>query len=145
MVPAVSSSSNARSIFICVGLLLLHSVVGFLKIIPLVTVRAQTAATLRGRVVDSDGAVVPGTKITVVNREIGVERFAQTDAEGNYQIVGLLVGTYRIEVQAEGFQRQIIENVIVEVGRTMVQNFSLPVGNISQEMTVTAVAQLIDW
>ena len=54
------------------------------------------------------------------------------------------VGTYRIEVQAEGFQKQILENLIVEVGRTVFHDFLLPVGSISQEVTVTAGAQLIE-
>ena len=141
MLPPISSSLNARCIFTCVILLFFHSVIDLAGVVP---VRAESTATLRGRIVDSDGAVVPGAKIIVTNREIGVERFAQTDAEGNYQVAALPVGTYRIEVQAEGFQTQIVQKVIVEVGRTIVQDFSLTVGNISQEVTVTAGAQLVE-
>jgi hypothetical protein len=88
--------------------------------------------------------VVPGANITVGNAEIGLERFAQTDNEGNYQIAALPVGTYRIEAQAAAFQTQIVENVIIEVGRTTIQDFSLLIGNISQEVTVTAGAQLLE-
>lgn len=136
---------NGRCIFTCVILLLFHSVINLPGVVPVVTVSAESTATLRGRIVDSDGAVVPGAKIIVANREIGVERFAQTDDQGNYQVAALPVGTYRIEMQAEGFQTQIVQKVIVEVGRTIVQDFSLTVGNISQEVTVTAGAQLVEW
>src|SRR5262249_45670020 len=141
----LSFSLNTRFIFICLILLLFHSVVDLPGITPLVTISAQSTAMLRGRIVDSDGAGVPTAKITVANPEIGVDRLAQTDDEGNYQVAALPVGTYRIEVQAEGFQTKILEKVLVEVGRTIVQDFRLPVGNISQKVTVTAGAQLVDW
>src|SRR5262245_38942741 len=80
---------------------------------------AQSTATLRGRVVDSSGAVVSGVNLTVSHRETGVDRLAQTDNEGSYQIAVLPIGTYRIAAQAAGFQTQIVENVIIEVGRTV--------------------------
>ena len=105
---------------------------------------AQSTATLQGRVSDTAGAIVPAVTIKVVNPQTGTERLAQTDGEGNYQVAALPVGTYRIEVQTLGFQTQIVENVVVEVGRTMVQDFDLRVGNVAQEVTVTAGAQLLE-
>src|SRR5262245_24388410 len=80
------------------------------------TAVAQSTATLTGRVVDSSGAVVNGVSLTVSHRETGVDRFAQTDKEGNYQVAALPIGTYRIEVQSVGFQTQIVEDLIIEVG-----------------------------
>ena len=115
-----------------------------LLLLPVVSRSAQSTATLRGRVVDLGDAVISEGNITVSSRETGMERFAQTDNEGNYQVAALPVGTYRIEVQAEGFQTQIVDNVIIEVGRTIVQDFTLRLGTISQEMTVMAGAQLIE-
>ena len=105
---------------------------------------AQSTATLQGRVIDPDGAVVPSVKIVVRNRETGEERAAQTDGEGNYQVAALPVGIYRLEIRIPGFQTQVVESLIVEVARTVVQDLQLKVGDISQEMTVTSGAHLIE-
>ena len=69
---------------------------------------------------------------------------AKTDNEGNYQVAALPVGTYSIEVLAQGFQTQIVENLIVEVARTVVQDFQLKIGDLSQEVTVTATPHLVE-
>ena len=105
---------------------------------------AQSTATLQGRVVDPNGAVVMGAKIIVSNREIGVERIVLTDGEGSYQVAALPVGDYRLEVQAGGFRTAIIERLSVEVARTVVQDFELLVGDISQVVTVTPEPPLVE-
>src|SRR5205085_7478242 len=86
------------------------------------TARAQSTATLQGTVTDPQGAVVPNAKVTVRSNATGVERTAQTDSEGNYQIASLQPGVYRVEVQAQGFQGQAVTELNIEVARTVVQN-----------------------
>src|SRR5574341_1298870 len=108
------------------------------------SVHAQSNATLHGRVVDPAGAVVVGVKITARNRATGLERVAQTDSKGNYQIAALPVGVYRVEIQAMGFETQVLEKLSIEVGRIVVRNFQLQVGDVSQQVTVTSNASLID-
>src|SRR3954463_6221416 len=103
-----------------------------------VTAQAQSTATLQGAVTDPQGAVVPNAKVTVRSQATSAERTAQTDADGNYQIASLQPGAYRVEVQAQGFQTQVVAALNVEVARTIVQNFQLTVGSVSQEITVTS-------
>jgi hypothetical protein len=67
-----------------------------------------------------------------------------TDASGRYQIAALPVGDYRLEVRAKGFRTRIIELVRIEVGRRLTQDFQLQVGDFSEELTVTAVGDLIE-
>jgi hypothetical protein len=105
---------------------------------------AQSTATLQGTVTDQQGAVISGARITVRNEATGLERTAQTDAEGNYQVAALPPGTYRIEVQAQGFQTQVVNGVTIEVARTVVQNFQLAVGSVTQEVTVSSDAPAIE-
>src|SRR5262245_34101481 len=109
MIRVLSSSLNARSVIICGVLFFLHSIVGFSRILLAPVLRPQSTGALRGTITDSDSAVVPGASVLVVDRDIGVERFSQSDDEGNYRIAALPIGTYRIEVQAQGFQTQIVE------------------------------------
>jgi hypothetical protein len=109
-----------------------------------VTARAQSTATLQGTVTDQQGAVVPNAKVTVRSQATGAERTTQTDADGNYQVASLPPGLYRVEVQAQGFQAQAASDLSVEVARTVVQNFQLTVGNVTQEVTVTAVPPVVE-
>lgn len=105
---------------------------------------AQSTAILQGTIVDEQGAVVPSAKITVTSAAIGVERVAQTDNEGNYQIPALQPGVYRVEVQAAGFQTQIANALAIEVAKTVVQNFQLSIGSVTQEVTVVSVTPVIE-
>src|SRR5947209_16068187 len=107
-------------------------------------VRAQSTATLQGTVTDQQGAVVPNAKVTVRLRATGAERTAQTDSEGNYQVASLQPGLYHVEVQAQGFQTQVADDLNVEVARTVVQNFQLEVGTVSENITVTSDVPVVE-
>src|SRR5215813_8646375 len=102
------------------------------------TALAQSTATLQGTVTDPGHSVIPGAKITAKNQATGIERTTQTDSDGNYQIAALPVGLYSLEVEAQGFKRELVSNLGVEVGRTIVRNFQLEVGSIEQNVNVTA-------
>jgi len=108
------------------------------------SLHAQSIGSLQGRVFDPEGAVVPGARIAVRNRATGLERFVETDSEGIYLAAALPVGAYRVEADAKGFQIQVVESLIIEVGRAVVQDFSLRVGDITQEMIVTPTGNSID-
>ena len=108
------------------------------------TASAQSTATLQGTVTDPQGAVVPNAKVVVHSRATGVERTAQTDSEGNYQIASLQPGVYRVEVQAQGFQGQAVTELNIEVARTVVQNFQLTVGQVAQTVTVTTDTPVVE-
>jgi Carboxypeptidase regulatory-like domain len=98
---------------------------------------AQADATLRGRVSDPDGAVIPDVQVTLRNRSIGYERTTLTDREGVYQIAALAPGTYKIEVRAAGFRAQLIDDIEIDIGRTVVQDFQLEIGDFAQEVLVS--------
>ena len=104
----------------------------------------QSTATLQGRVVDPSGAVVPNARIAVRDQATGVERTAQSDSDGNYQVAALPPGAYQVEIQAQGFQTQVIHDLKLEVARTETQDFHLTVGAVTQEVTVTSEAPVIE-
>jgi hypothetical protein len=109
-----------------------------------VATRAQSTATLQGSVTDPQGAVVPNARVTVRSGAIGAVRTVQTDSEGNYQVASLPPGVYRVEVQIQGFQTQVIDAVSLEVARTVVQNFQLSVGAVEQTVTVTSDTAVVE-
>jgi hypothetical protein len=106
--------------------------------------RAQSTATLQGTVTDAQGAALPGAAVSVKNVATGVQRDVVTDNHGDYQVASLPVGLYRVEVSAPGFQTQVASDLRLEVARTVVQNFRLKLGGVTEEMTVTAEAPVIE-
>src|SRR5262245_43898554 len=69
-----------------------------------------TTATITGRVVDPQGAVVPGAKVTVTHRGTGAERSVVTNSDGEYTITTLPPGRYNIAVEAQSFSRARVED-----------------------------------
>ena len=73
------------------------------------TVPAQvTTGTVTGRVVDGQGNVVPGAKVTATNRGTGAERSVVTNSDGEYTITSLQPGRYNIAAEAQSFSRTLL-------------------------------------
>jgi len=108
------------------------------------SLHAQSTATLQGTITDSKGAVVPSATVVVRNKATTIERTAQTDSDGNYQVAALPVGTYAIEVRANGFKSQLADSVVLGVAQTIIQNFQLDVGALSEQVLVTSDVPVIE-
>jgi hypothetical protein len=104
---------------------------------------AQTTASIKGTVTDSTGAAVVGAKVTVKG-PLGIERTTQTNTGGDYEIPALPPGTYSVEASIKGFQTQQAKDVVLEVSRNSIQNFSLKVATATEVITVEATAPVIE-
>src|SRR5437762_13901922 len=75
-------------------------------------------STLRGTIIDSSGAVIPG--VTVAAREVSTNitaRTASTDAQGNYEMPGLKAANYQVTATQTGFKRAVVDDVRSEERR----------------------------
>src|SRR5260370_7569755 len=104
---------------------------------------AQSTATVVGTVSDATGASVPNASVTVRNQNTGEERATVTDATGSYVVPSLAIGTYRVEVKSPGMQTVVASNLVLEVGSTVRQDFSLKVASTSETVEITAAAPVI--
>ena len=104
----------------------------------------QTLAALQGRVLDVSGAALQSASITVLNVDTGFRTTVSTDAEGRYSVPAIPAGSYEVTASAAGFQREIIEALTFEVGRTFVRDFHLYIGARSEAVVVTAELPLLD-
>src|SRR5438067_1653303 len=81
---------------------------------------AQSQATtgnIEGRVVDANGAIVPGASISAANQDTGFSKTVTSDFDGNYIFVLLPPGSYKVAVAAvKGFAAATYNNVKVTVG-----------------------------
>src|SRR5262249_5593876 len=75
---------------------------------------AQNTAELRGAVIDSTGAVLPGVALTLVNKGNGQDRNQLTDANGSYVFASLANGEYVLRAELSGFRTQIWDGISLQ-------------------------------
>lgn len=92
--------------------------------------------TILGTVTDSSGAVVANTGVDVTNVATGVTAHTQTTSSGDFSVPFLIVGTYRITVQATGFQKSVVGNIVLNVDQQARANVSLKAGAVSETVEV---------
>ena len=108
-------------------------------------VSAQEAASIVGRVTDESGAVLPGVTVTAKSPALQVgSATTVTDAQGDYRLTPLSIGTYEVDFELSGFQGVRREGVRLTVGFTARVDISLGVGALEEQITVTAVSPLVD-
>ena len=103
----------------------------------------QITGNIRGTVSDPSGAVVRDATVTAEQVETGLTRTALTDRTGNYLLLELPVGHYRLEVAAKNFQKYVQEGISLNVNETASVPVHLVVGAETQQIQVQADAQLI--
>jgi len=97
-----------------------------------------------GTVHDSSGAVVPGATVIIANLATQVTQTEKTNAEGEYVALLLQVGTYSVSIERSGFEKSAQSGIQVNVRSRLQVDFTLQVGSVSQEVTVTGAAPLLD-
>lgn len=100
-------------------------------------------ATLKGTIIDQNGAAVSGASVVVISSERGLRKIANSNADGTYQIPLLQPGTYEVQVEAQGFAKVVAQEVQLTVGQSLVYDVNLRIGAITTVVDVTAEAPLI--
>ncbi|HBB97847.1 MAG TPA: hypothetical protein DC054_20895 [Blastocatellia bacterium] len=103
------------------------------------TVAAQeTTGSLKGTVVDPNGAVVAGANVTLTNTGTGSSQTKQTSGDGNFEFAKLAPGDYTVTVEASGFKRSLSKGVSVKLGIVNPLDVKLETGNVSETVTIAA-------
>ncbi len=95
-----------------------------------------TTGTILGTVTDSSGGVVPDAMVQVTNVGTGAAQTVTSDAQGRYRAPDLPVGDYRISTQKAGFESVVHTGITLSPGANIVVDFALPVGQVTQAVTV---------
>lgn len=104
-----------------------------------------TSGNIEGRVLDPNGAAVPGVTVTATNQQTGFEKTATSDEEGNYRLILLPPGTYKVVATgAQGFQPATLENAAVSVGGQTTLDINLGVGGANTTVDVSADAPVVE-
>ncbi|HXJ40262.1 MAG TPA: carboxypeptidase-like regulatory domain-containing protein, partial [Bryobacteraceae bacterium] len=100
--------------------------------------QVASSTTLVGTVTDSSGAVVPGASVVAVQDATSVAFKGKTSSTGGYTLPYVAVGTYTITVEAASFGKTVHSNVVVENNQTVRSDFTLTVGAVASEVTVSS-------
>ena len=100
--------------------------------------QVASSTTLVGTVTDSSGAVVPGANVAAVQDATKVAYKGKTGSTGSYTLPYVAVGTYTITVEAANFGKAVHSNVLVEVNQTVRADFTLQVGTVANQVTVSS-------
>ncbi|HVZ84480.1 MAG TPA: TonB-dependent receptor, partial [Terracidiphilus sp.] len=95
------------------------------------------SASITGQVTDASGAAIPKATVTVTSQQTGTSRTVVTDSQGRYSVLALDIGGYQVMAQASGFSTETQTGITLAVGQTAVTNFKLPVGTVTQSVTVS--------
>jgi len=102
-----------------------------LLIVPATT--AQThRASIRGDVLDPQGALISGATVTLINSSTGEKRSVVSNENGEYSVASLLPGSYRVEVESSGF-RKYEQEIALQVNQEARLDFNLDIGTIREE------------
>ncbi len=111
------------------------------------TIAATSAQTyqggLRGQVQDQQG-VIPGAEVVLTNEETGSARTVVSNEVGEYALPSVLPGSYTVSVSLPGFKTGERKNLRIGTQQTVVADFTLEVGTISEQIVVTGEAALVE-
>jgi len=101
-------------------------------------------ATLSGRVVDPSGAAIAGASVVVAQRDTGITRDAQSNADGLFTVPSLQPGVYTVTITAKGFEKTTASNIELQVNQSANLDFALTVGSVGQTVTVSGTTPDLD-
>jgi len=118
----------------------------FLGTVPGASAQGQLGTgSIGGTVEDASGAVLPGATVTVTNVGTGLVRTAVTNEAGQFNVAVLPPGNeYRVRVELDAFGTVEQTALTVNVGRTTALRLRLPVAGLTDTVTVSGAAPVID-
>ncbi len=123
------------------GLLLIFTVLG---IVPPLAGQAVSIASVTGRVVDEQGALVSGAQIKMTGVETGAVYNAVTNSDGIYTIPSLPIGAYTLESTVSGFQTYVQSGIFLRVNDSVQINVTMKVGAVSERVEVHGTAAMVE-
>ena len=119
-------------------------IVAVLMTAPLHAQTRATTADFEGRVLDQSGAVLPDAVVTVRDEATGLTRTAVTEDNGAHSMLALPLGTYTVTVERDGFAILVNEGLSFALGSRVDVDFTLQVGGVTEQITVTTDSPLVD-
>ncbi|HTU32437.1 MAG TPA: carboxypeptidase-like regulatory domain-containing protein [Candidatus Acidoferrum sp.] len=98
---------------------------------------------ITGTVIDPSGSVVSGATVTLTNTATGVPLTTKSTSTGTYSFTGVRPGNYSLQATAPGFETFIDNGVLIHVQQVLTVDVHFVTGAVSERVTVTASAPLL--
>ena len=108
------------------------------------TFAQQGTTEVKGKVVDSQSANVPGATVVARNQATGMFRETVSGTDGTYFVGGLTPGVYEITAELQGFKKLGLRDIRLEIGKTTTLDLQLTVGGVEEVVSVSAESPLVD-
>jgi outer membrane receptor protein involved in Fe transport len=104
----------------------------------------QTTGIVTGRVLDEQGAAIPGATLTALSASTGFTRTEVSDGQGVYRLNALPVGVYDVTAEISGFSTLSQKQIVVSVSQTVALDFNLKLAAVLETVDVNATTPLIE-
>jgi hypothetical protein len=104
----------------------------------------ETRGNISGTIKDVQGGVLPGATVRITSTDTGASQELVTNSTGYFEAPLLQPGTYQISVELSGYKSLTRAGIIVAVGQQVSVPFTLEVGQVTEQVTVTAESPLLD-
>ena len=104
----------------------------------------ETRSTLSGTITDPSGSAIAHAHVHITNTETGVTHTAESNQVGQYHLLFVNPGTYRMTVEMPGFRTFARENILLTLGEAATLDVNMQVGAQTETVTVAAQAPLLD-
>ena len=101
-------------------------------------------AQVSGRISDASGGVIPDVKVKITNTDTGSVRDTKTNSLGLYTLPLLQPGNYKINAEKQGFRPSQQAGIVLLVDQRATLDITMEVGQLTQEVEVTAAPLLLD-
>src|SRR5215467_4177538 len=104
------------------------------------TVSASPTGSIAGYVKDQSGAAVSGARLTLINVSTNAKEETFSDGSGAFQLLQLAPAQYSLQVEAAGFKKEVLNNIVVQVDQITHLEPSLQIGSVADVVEVTGEA-----
>ena len=111
---------------------------------PSILLGQSFTGTITGSIKDVSGAVIPRATVTITNQQTGTQQSVTTDLEGRYTSLPLPPAEYRAEATLQGFRGAARRDIAVQINSTIVIDFNLEVGSLTDQVEVRAETPLLE-
>src|SRR5882757_6800467 len=113
-------------------------------LLSLSTFSQGSAGRLVGAIIDSNGGVIAGATVTILDVQRGTNRILISDESGSYNAPNLIPGSYKVRAEFRGFRATERQNIVLEVGQEIRVDLTLQPGEQTQTITVTESIPLVN-
>src|SRR5690242_4180280 len=119
-------------------------VVGAMLFIPRPLLAQVDTGSILGTITDPSGAVIGGATVTLTNEGTSATLSTSVESDGSYKFTPVRIGSYKVSASSQGFQTTEQKNIVVNVGSSVLVNFVLKPGAVTETVEVTTSTPVLE-